>query len=106
LRYLFSKTRGIEGVLSAEMSKKLCNAGFSVTPLDDLNVLYMTSCLLTAWDPIMEYHAGYPGTAGRNREEMGASVNIFSILIACLVESAGHSYSALYSGLGDRRHNN
>ena len=34
----------------------------------------------------MEYHAGYAGTAGRNREEMGVSVNIFSILIAYLVD--------------------
>jgi hypothetical protein len=39
----FSKTcgmeAGIDGVLSAEMHKKLCNAGFSVTSLNNLNVL-------------------------------------------------------------------
>jgi hypothetical protein len=30
---------GIDGVMSAEIYKKLCNAGFGVTSLDDLNVL-------------------------------------------------------------------
>jgi len=43
------------------MYKKLCNAGFGVTSLDDLNAL------LRDWyvkGPTMEYHAGYPGTTG------------------------------------------
>jgi hypothetical protein len=50
------------------MYKKLCNAGFGVTSLDDLNAL------LRDWyvkGPTMEYHAGYLGTTGRTREEMG-----------------------------------
>ena len=64
----FPKTCGIEagidGVLSAEMHKKLCNAGFGVTSLDDLNVLLRDWLLIDRlgvqlWN-IMP-HAGYPG---------------------------------------------
>jgi len=38
------------------MYKKLCNAGFGVTSLDDLTLFYVTGMLRST----MEYHAGYP----------------------------------------------